>query len=554
MLSRISIRDFVIVDVLELDFSNGFTVLTGETGAGKSILIDALSLTLGGRADAGVVRNGAERAEVIAEFELDKKALSIISWLQENQLEGDDNLLFLRRTIDSNGRSRAFINGRTATVQQLKEIGEQLVDIHGQNAHQSLLRKDTQRSLLDDFGGLKSIADQTNQRFQQWQKLREARLTLSRDAQSLEAERDQLSWQVQELKQLAFDVNGWQQTLEEHSRLSHAANLIEAAESGYEALSEAEGAAISIVTSVLHRLQQLVDVDPRLKEITDALEPAEIQLQEAVHSLRHYLQRLDLDPSRLNELEQRISSVHDMSRKYRVTPEELSQLFETKKNRLAELDVSGNPEALLAQEKEAEAAYMEVAKKLSEGRKKAGTKLSTQVSKSMQALSMAGGRFDIALQPATSPMSSGLENVEFQVASHESMPLGALAKVASGGELSRISLAVQVILSKIASVPTLIFDEVDVGIGGRVAEVVGQLLKQLGNTYQVMCVTHLPQVAACGDKHWRVVKSNMGGAVRSKIESLNDESRVEELARMLGGVKITDTTRQHAREMLKVNQ
>ncbi|MES2354512.1 MAG: DNA repair protein RecN [Pseudomonadota bacterium] len=550
MLSHLSIRDFVIVDALELEFTTGFTVLTGETGAGKSILIDALSLTLGGRAEAGVVRPGSERAEITAEFDLGDSH-RVTEWLKENQLEGDEGVVFLRRTVESGGRSRAFINGRTATAQQLKDIGEQLVDIHGQHAHQSLLRRDAQRNLLDSFGGLTEVVSKTSERYRLWQKIRETRLDLARNAELVAAERDQLNWQIRELTTLAFEPNAWQETVAEHARLSHAASLIEGAEAGLNVLSESDGAVISAVASTLARLQELADVDQRLKEITDVLEPAQIQLQEAAYGLRHYLQRLELDPGRLVEVERRLSEVHEMARKYRATPEELPVLLNTKQSRLEELGGSGNEEELLAREQAAEAAYMETAKKLSEGRKKAAAMMSKQVTASMQTLAMTGGRFEAALQPGN-PAAFGLEQVEFQVASHEGMPLGSLAKVASGGELSRISLAIQVILSKIAAIPTLIFDEVDVGIGGRVAEVVGQLLQQLGNTHQVMCVTHLPQVAASGSQHWRVAKSAVSGGVRSRIESLDAEARVEELARMLGGVKITETTRKHAKEMLGV--
>jgi DNA repair protein RecN (Recombination protein N) len=551
MLSRLSIRDFVIVDALELDFAAGFTVLTGETGAGKSILIDALALTLGGRADATIVRAGSERAEITAEFDIGDLP-QVARWLNENQLEGDEDVLFLRRTIEAAGRSRAFINGRTATVQQLKEIGEQLVDIHGQHAHQSLLRRDAQRSLLDNLGGLTDLAHSTAERYQTWRRIREAREELSRNAEAVAAERDQLTWQIRELTALAFEPAVWRETVEEHARLSHAASLIEGAEAGLQALSEADGAVISVVTSTLARLQQLMDVDSRLKEITDVLEPAQIQLQEAAYGLRHYLQRIELDPGRLSEVERRLAEVHEIARKYRVTPEELPDLLAAKQSRLDELGGDGNEEALLAREKAAEAAYMESANKLSQGREKASKTMSEQVTASMQTLAMSGGKFEVALQPLASPASFGLEQVEFQVAAHEGMPVGPLAKVASGGELSRISLAVQVILSKIAAVPTLIFDEVDVGIGGRVAEVVGQLLRQLGNTYQVMCVTHLPQVAASGNHHWRVMKSAVAGGVRSRIDPLDAEARIEELARMLGGVKITETTRKHAKEMLGV--
>ena len=551
MLARLSIRDFVIVDALELDFASGFTVLTGETGAGKSILIDALALALGERADSSIVRAGSERAEITAEFDLGRLP-AVAGWLKDSQMEGDEGAVFLRRTIDAGGRSRAFINGRTATAQQLKEIGEQLVDIHGQNAHQSLLRRDSQRNLLDDFGGLTDLARLTAGRYETWQRLRTARLELTRNAKEVAKEREQLGWEIRELASLAFAHDAWQETVAEHARLSHAASLIEAAEAGLSALSESDAAVISIVTSTLGRLQQMSDVDPRLKEIIEVLDPARIQLQEAAYGLRHYLQRIELDPGRLNEVERRMADVHEIARKYRLKSEELPELLASKQCRLDELGGGGSEDELLAREQAAEAAYLESAKKLSAGRKKAATTLSKQVTASMQTLAMTGGRFEVALLPVDDGASYGLEQVEFQVAAHENIPVAALGKVASGGELSRISLAVQVILSKIAAVPTLIFDEVDAGIGGRVAEIVGQLLKTLGTTHQVMCVTHLPQVAARGDAHWRVTKSAVAGAVRSRIDVLDAETRIEELARMLGGVKITETTRKHAREMLGV--
>ena len=513
MLARLSIRDFVIVDALELDFASGFTVLTGETGAGKSILIDALALALGERADSSIVRAGSERAEITAEFDLGRLP-AVAGWLKDSQMEGDEGAVFLRRTVDAGGRSRAFINGRTATAQQLKEIGEQLVDIHGQNAHQSLLRRDSQRNLLDDFGGLTDLARLTAGRYETWQRLRTARLELTRNAKEVAKEREQLGWEIRELASLAFAHDAWQETVAEHARLSHAASLIEAAEAGLSALSESDAAVISTVTSTLGRLQQMSDVDPRLKEIIEVLDPARIQLQEAAYGLRHYLQRIELDPGRLNEVERRMADVHEVARKYRLKPEELPELLASKQCRLDELGGGGSEDELLAREQAAEAAYLESAKKLSAGRKKAATTLSKQVTASMQTLAMTGGRFEVALLPVDDGASYGLEQVEFQVAAHENIPVAALGKVASGGELSRISLAVQVILSKIAAVPTLIFDEVDAGIGGRVAEIVGQLLKTLGTTHQVMCVTHLPQVAARSDAHWRVTKSAVAGAVR----------------------------------------
>jgi DNA repair protein RecN (Recombination protein N) len=549
MLARLSIRDFVIVDALDLDFSTGFTVLTGETGAGKSILIDALALALGERAEAGVLRAGAERVEVIAEFDL-SHAAEADQWLRDNELEAEEGVCILRRTIDAAGRSRGYINGRSSTVQQLKELGDLLVDIHGQHAHQSLSKRDAQRLLLDEFGSHADLATEVAAQHRAWQRLREARLERERNVEAVETEREQLVWEVRELSNLTFEPEAWQETLAEHRRLAHAASLIEAAEAGVEALAEGESAVLSTLHALLSRLNSLREHDARLTEITDMLDPARIQVQEAVYALRHYLQRLDLDPARLEQLERRIETILAAARKYRVPPDELDALLARRQQRLEELGGSDADNELLAREQQAEALYLASAKKLSSARKKTAKALSEKVTASMQQLAMPGGSFVVALRVAESGGAFGLEQIEFLVSAHEGVAAGALAKVASGGELSRISLAIQVITSQVAATPTLIFDEVDAGIGGRVAEIVGQLLQQVGSARQVMCVTHLPQVAARGDQHWRVSKGNVGGAVRSRIDVLDQAGRVDELARMLGGVKITDTTRKHAQEML----
>jgi DNA repair protein RecN (Recombination protein N) len=549
MLARLSIRDFVIVDALDLDFAPGFTVLTGETGAGKSILIDALALALGERAEAGVLRAGAERVEVIAEFDL-SHVTQADEWLRSNELEAEEGVCILRRTIDAAGRSRAYINGRSSTVQQLKELGDLLVDIHGQHAHQSLSKREAQRLLLDEFGGHADLAAEVAAQHRAWQRLREARLERERNAEAVETEREQLAWEVRELNNLAFEPDAWQEEVAEHSRLAHAASLIEAAEAGIEALAEGESAVLSALHALLSRLSSLSEYDARLAEITDMLDPARIQVQEAVYALRHYLQRLDLDPARLEQLERRMETIQGAARKYRVRPDELGALLARRQQRLDELGGSDADNQLLAREQHAETLYLASAKKLSSARKKTAKALSEKVTASMQHLAMAGGSFEVALPALESGGAFGLEQIEFLVSAHEGVAPAALAKVASGGELSRISLAIQVITSQVAATPTLIFDEVDAGIGGRVAEIVGQLLHQVGSARQVMCVTHLPQVAARGDQHWRVSKASVGGAVRSRIDVLDQAGRVEELARMLGGVKITDTTRKHAQEML----
>ncbi|TCV90842.1 DNA repair protein RecN [Sulfurirhabdus autotrophica] len=549
MLLNLSVRDFVIVDKLDLEFTAGFTVLTGETGAGKSILIDALALVLGERGDSGVVRAGCERAELIAEFDI--QALPELKrWLEENDLAGDPDVCLMRRIIDANGRSRGFINGRQATQQQLRDAGEWLVDIHGQHAHQSLLRQNAQRELLDGYAGLRGLCGEVTEAYRRWQELRKSRLEWEKDTEAHAQEREQLEWQVREVKGLSFSLVEWEELLAEHARLSNSASLMEGAQFGLELLSEGESACLPQISALASRLKHLQEFDASLKETLDVLEPAEIQLQEAVYSLRHYLQRLDLDPERLRTAEQRLDEVHSIARKYRTTPDQLPELLNQWQSRLDALGGAGESGNLQQKETEAQTEYLAKAKKLSAGRQTAAKTLSQKVSASMQSLAMAGGQFEVGLPELPEGSAYGLEQIEFLVSSHGGVTPKPLAKVASGGELSRISLAIQVITSKISKVPTLIFDEVDVGIGGGVAEIVGQMLRKLGDERQVLCITHLPQVAALGQNHWQVAKTVRSDTVVSQISVLEKSSRIDEIARMLGGVDITQTTRKHAEEML----
>ncbi len=551
MLRSLTIRDFVIVEQLELAFEAGFTVLTGETGAGKSILIDALALVLGARADALVVRQGAERAEVSAEFEI-SALQSVKKYLQKQELTECDGACLIRRVIDASGRSRAFVNGTAVTATQLRELGELLVDIHGQHQHQSLVRAASQRELLDAYGKLGAQATTVAEHYRDWREKAERRRAFETHAAAYAAERERLEWQVNDLAQLDFKADEWPELTAEHSRLAHAASLIEAAAFGMETLSEGEGASLAQLNGVIARLNNLLDYDPKLKAVLEVLEPAQVQLQEAVYGLRHYQQKLDLDPRRLRQAEQRMEAIHGAARKYRTEPEQLPALLDKARTRLEALSVAGDADALGKLETAAHHLCVAEAKKLSAGRRKAAGALAEKVTAAMQSLAMHGGVFEVALNALAEPAVHGLESIEFQVATHQGMTPQPLGKVASGGELSRISLAIQTIISQVAQVPTLIFDEVDAGIGGRVAEVVGKLIKQLGKKHQVMCITHLPQVAACGDQQWQVAKSAVDGKVTSKVTALDKPRRIEEIARMLGGVKITDTTRQHAAEMLGV--
>jgi DNA repair protein RecN (Recombination protein N) len=552
MLRTLSIRDFVIVDSLELEFEPGFTVLTGETGAGKSILIDALALTLGERGDAGVVRTGCERADISAEFGI-QTLPALAEWLRAAELEGDPDSALLRRVVDKSGRSRAFVNGRPATLGQLREAGEWLLDIHGQHAHQSLLKTDAQRELLDAHAGLAPLAAEVAAAYRQWQKLAQARTEYETHAAQRNAEREQLQWQVRELDELALQPDEWDAVQAEHTRLAHAAGLIQGVQAALDTLSEADAACLPLLSGTGARLEALLGYDGRLRQAIELIRSGETQVQEAVYALRHYADRVELDPQRLAAVEARMEAIHRSARKLRLAPQELPGHLCGLRARLAELEIASNLGALVRQEQQARTSYFDLAAKLSAGRKKAAAKLGKEVTQAMQQLAMAGGKFEVALIPYPPEGSvHGVELVEFLVAANPGVEPRALARVASGGELSRISLAIQVITSKAALVPTLIFDEVDAGIGGGVAEIVGRQLKILGRERQVLCVTHLPQVAAQADQQWSVNKSGTEGRVKTTVSVLDHKARVEELARMLGGTAITATTRKHAAEMLSL--
>ncbi|BAN22150.1 DNA repair protein RecN [Caballeronia insecticola] len=549
MLRHLSIRDFVIVAALDIEFDSGFTVFSGETGAGKSILIDALALTLGARGDASIVRTGQSRADITAEFSTHPL---VVRWLDEHALgEADNETVMLRRVVDAGGRSRAFINGTPATLAQLREVGEMLVDIHGQHAHQLLMRPDAQRELFDTHAQLLDTAGAVNRAWRAWREAQQAVETAESRDRELQLERERLAWQLSEFDKLAPQPGEWEEVSAEHHRLSHSASLIDGVQAALGALSESDEAMISQLGAIISKLRGLADIDPALNDVLASLEPAEIQLQEASYSLSHYAQRLELDPARLAQVERRMEQLHSSARKFRLQPETLPEEHESRRRQLAELDAAADLDALNAAADKAKSAYLDQAKVLSKARAKAAKNLSKAVTEGMQELSMAGGSFEVALVPLAEGGANGLEQIEFRVAGHAGVALRPLAKVASGGELARISLALAVIASTASPTPTLIFDEVDTGIGGGVAEVVGRLLHQLGRDRQVLCVTHLPQVAARGDQHFQVAKSadDAGGTV-STVTPLDKGKRIEEVARMLGGLEITATTRKHAKEML----
>ncbi|CDG81127.1 DNA repair protein RecN [Janthinobacterium agaricidamnosum] len=552
MLRTLSIRDFVIVDSIELEFSAGFSVLTGETGAGKSILIDALTLALGGRGDASVVREGAARADITADFGVSPEAQA---WLAAHEFANEEGGALLRRVIDNAGRSKAYINGIAATAAQLRELGDMLVDIHGQHAHQSLLKAEAQRALLDNQAGKDGTAATDARKVaalhKSWRALVRQREEFETNAANVLYERERLEWQVGELEKLAVKPGEWSDITNEHSRLSHAASLLEGAQETLSVISEAEDHPILSQLSLLNqKLGKLVSVDAELQPIVDLIESSRIQLQESVYALNNYLDRVELDPDRLRQVDARMEALHTTARKFRVMPEELAEEHAKLSEKLQQLADASDIEGLRRQEDKIMAEYMTAAGRLSVLRTAAAHMLGDAVTRAMQDLSMSGGCFEVALNPCE-PSGSGLEQVEFLVAGHAGTAPRPLAKVASGGELARIALAISVITSNATTTPTLIFDEVDSGIGGGVAEVVGRLLKRLGQGRQVLCVTHLPQVASQANQHFQVAKSTLdNGKTTSRIDMLDSKSRVEEVARMLGGLEITATTRKHARELL----
>jgi len=551
MLTHIHIWNFAIVEKLDLEIEAGLTVLTGETGAGKSILLDALNLALGDRADTSVIRHGSDKAEISVTFST-HNAPEAEAWLQEHEL-ASENECIIRRTISTSGPSRAFINGKPAPIQMLRELGEMLVDLHGQHEHQSLLKREVQRQLLDDFAGHQQLLSQIRDCYRQWQQLKAEVDELIKAGNARDDRLELLRFQVNELEALGLGEAEPAELDQEHKRLANASNLLETSERVSQILQDNDDTNIrQLLSQCATDLQQLADTDERLKTIAELLDTALIQVSEAGSELHHYLDSMELDPQRLEWVEQRLSDIHSLARKHHVTADELPGVLPQLQQELSDLETADVRVGQLQQDLErATTDYQKLAAQLSKGRHKAAGQLAEQVTQSMQTLGMEGGRFEVQLETRQEEFSpNGLERVEFIVSANPGQPLKPLTKVASGGELSRISLAIQVITAKDTRIPTLIFDEVDVGIGGRVAEIVGLQLRELADHRQVICVTHLPQVAALGQHHFQVSKRAASDITISEIIELSAEQRIDEVARMLGGIEITEQTLSHAREML----
>lgn len=544
-LKRIALRDFVIVQALELELNGGFTVLTGETGAGKSILIDAVQLALGARADAGVVREGAAQADICAEFDCPAR---LKPWLEEGGFALEDSLL-LRRVIDIQGRSRAWVNGAPATATQLRAVGEQLLDIHGQHAWQSLTRPDAARELLDAYAGLS--AQPLRSLWAQWRSARQALEHAISAQDNLQRERERLQWQIAEVDKLAPGEDEWESLNAQHTRLSHAQALLDTAQSALFAIEDDEAGGLVALNRAHGDLQDQEHLDAEFKEIAEVLASGLAQIADARHSLQSYLHRTELDPERLAELDTRLSLWMQLARRYKRQPAELPQLFAGWKEELRQLDAVVDIAKLRVQADAAYAQYEEAARALSQQRAKAAPKLARAITQAMQGLGMQGGRFDVSQTSCDEPGPHGLDALAFLVAGHPGATPKPIGKVASGGELSRISLAIAVTTSELGEASTLIFDEVDSGVGGAVAETVGRLMHKLGQDRQVLAVTHLPQVAACGDHHLLVAKKRDRQATTSTVTALTEDARVAEVARMLGGERLSETTVAHAREMLQ---
>lgn len=552
MLTNLSVRHLAVVDDLELSFANGMTSLTGETGAGKSILVDAMSLVLGDRADSNMIRFGEERAEIEASFDTSKNPV-LQDWLVEQELNEDEQC-HLRRTITKDGRSRAYINGRTVPLTQLRGVSERTIDIHGQHAHQSLIRSETQRQLLDTVAKTKPLLNELSVAYKQWQSTKQQLADVQKKSQDHAARLELLQYQVRELEPLDLSQEVIDRLLLDQQQLAHATQLVDAVESGLHQIFDQEhGAAYDIIAKVLTDLEKLQDIEPRFANLIETLNSTVIQLDECNSDLRHYLDNSDLDPSRLDEIESQLTTLHNLARKHHIQIESLPDYYQKLCDELAGLEnVDSQNEQLQHVLAEQEQVCRNLCKKLSQQRIKAAKPLAEDITRTIQQLAIPGGRIEIIVTPLANEKfnESGADTIQLLVSTNPGQLAGELGKVASGGELARISLAIQVVTAGTRSVPTLVFDEVDVGIGGGIAEIVGSHLRALAKTQQVICITHLPQVAAQAHHQLQVNKKQGLDSTHIEITQLNQQQRIEEIARMLGGVNLTETTRLHAKEML----
>ena len=546
MLLSLHLQDFVIVDRAEIDFGPGFTALTGETGAGKSILLDALGLVLGARGDASVVREGRPRADLTASF---ASPSGLDEWLQARDLAGDPGTVLLRRVIESDGRSRALINGQPAPIALLREVGAMLVDVHGQHAAQSLTQSQAQRQLLDAFAGLEAELGGLATAHARWQGLQRALDQALAGERESRLECERLLWQLNELEALQMSAGSWDELNGEQRRLAHAATLAEGAQGAAEALADGEDTLADRLRALLSRLKPLAQIDPRLTEPVELLDSAAIQIDEAAAALGQYANRIEIDPQRLAAIERRVGAIFSASRKFRLSPESIPEEVLSLRERLSVLERSQDLDSLGREAAEARVAFEQLAATVSERRRASAARLAQGVSATLGELGMSGARLEVRVDPAPAS-ASGVDTIDFRIAQHGSSQARPIARVASGGELSRIGLAISVLAAQANPVPTLIFDEADAGVGGAVAEVIGALMRRLGGDRQVLCVTHLPQVAACAHQQLMVSRETQDAGIVSRVTRLERTARIEEIARMLGGIEITATTRKHAREML----
>jgi len=554
MIRLIHIRHFTLVDELSIELEPGMTVLTGETGAGKSILLDAIDLALGGRAETSLIRQGHDKAQIHVEFELPEEH-EAIAWLKEQELadEEQQNLCVIRRSIQRNAASKAFINDRPVTVQSLKTLGELLVDIHGQHAHQSLMKKELQRQAVDDFAANHQLLANLNQQYDELKHLVAQQRAMQQNQEERKQRLELLHYQLQELDNLDLQVGEIEQLDVEQRKLSSVNQIQQAGEKSLYVLKEAdEDNLLNRLGTIIYQLEQIADLDPKLQSVVEQFESARIQLDESSDELRHYLDSLSMDGERLQWIDQRLNSILDISRKHRIEGDAIIELQQQLQNEYDTLKNADSMAGSLSEKIElAKRRYHELAAQLTAARQKAAKQLAKQVTDNLQYLGMQHGKFDIAFETLDSPHRGGMERLEFQVSTNPGHPTGPLSRIASGGELSRISLAIQVVTAKTGRIPSLIFDEVDVGIGGGTAEVVGRLLRDLSKQRQVLCVTHQAQVASLAHQHLHVSKSSDKKQTSTRVVKLSKAERTEEIARMLGGLDLTEQTRSHAKEMLK---